>query len=168
MNSLQQIDKQISELEKKLESVKGTETEVYTRIVGYYRAVKNWNRGKREEYRHRTCFTSLDLADENKISCSFSEQEACSSGTETDKPAAYTYFFRKTCPNCAPVKNYIMSLGIEGRHVDADTEEGLKEASEHNVYSVPAVIFFSPDRKELFRAHNLAEAREAFLCACAV
>ena len=28
-------------------------TEVYTRIVGYYRPVSAWNRGKREEYRER-------------------------------------------------------------------------------------------------------------------
>jgi len=34
----------------------GGETEVYARIVGYYRPVRNWNKGKREEYRHRTTF----------------------------------------------------------------------------------------------------------------
>lgn len=27
--------------------------EIYTRIVGYYRAVSNWNKGKKEEYRNR-------------------------------------------------------------------------------------------------------------------
>jgi ribonucleoside-triphosphate reductase len=32
------------------------ETEVYARIVGYYRPVKNWNRGKAEEFRHRREF----------------------------------------------------------------------------------------------------------------
>lgn len=34
----------------------GRETEVYTRVVGYYRPVKMWNRGKQEEYRERTVF----------------------------------------------------------------------------------------------------------------
>lgn len=34
----------------------GKETEVYARIVGYYRPVKNWNRGKIEEYRARRLF----------------------------------------------------------------------------------------------------------------
>ncbi len=34
----------------------GKETEVYARIVGYYRPVKNWNKGKLEEYRHRSLF----------------------------------------------------------------------------------------------------------------
>jgi anaerobic ribonucleoside-triphosphate reductase len=33
------------------------ETEVYSRIVGYYRPVKNWNEGKRSEFSERTAFT---------------------------------------------------------------------------------------------------------------
>lgn len=32
------------------------QTEVYARIVGYYRAVKNWNNGKREEFNERKMF----------------------------------------------------------------------------------------------------------------
>lgn len=31
----------------------GSETEVYTRVVGYYRPVKMWNRGKQAEYKDR-------------------------------------------------------------------------------------------------------------------
>jgi ribonucleoside-triphosphate reductase len=34
----------------------GEPTEVYTRIVGYYRPVKNWNAGKKAEYRERREF----------------------------------------------------------------------------------------------------------------
>lgn len=32
------------------------ETEVYSRIVGYFRPIKNWNDGKREEFVHRVTF----------------------------------------------------------------------------------------------------------------
>ena len=35
----------------------GKETEIYARIVGYYRAVKNWNKGKKEEKKFRKSFT---------------------------------------------------------------------------------------------------------------
>lgn len=35
----------------------GSETEVFSRIVGYYRPVKNWNKGKKEEYKEREEFT---------------------------------------------------------------------------------------------------------------
>lgn len=32
----------------------GKEAEVYSRVVGYYRPVRNWNQGKREEFKQRT------------------------------------------------------------------------------------------------------------------
>lgn len=31
----------------------GKECEVYSRIVGYFRPLKNWNAGKKEEFRER-------------------------------------------------------------------------------------------------------------------
>jgi ribonucleoside-triphosphate reductase len=34
----------------------GKETEVYSRIVGYYRPIQNWNAGKVEEFKHRLEF----------------------------------------------------------------------------------------------------------------
>ena len=44
--SLEEIEKEIAEVQSELSNVQGTETEVYARIVGYYRAVRNWNKGK--------------------------------------------------------------------------------------------------------------------------
>ena len=32
-------------------------TEVYSRVCGYFRPVKNWNPGKQEEFRERKFFT---------------------------------------------------------------------------------------------------------------
>lgn len=34
----------------------GAETEIWSRVVGYYRPVKNWNKGKKEEFRQRCTF----------------------------------------------------------------------------------------------------------------
>ena len=31
-------------------------TEVYSRVVGFYRPVQQWNNGKREEYRQRKVY----------------------------------------------------------------------------------------------------------------
>jgi len=38
----------------------GTETEVFSRIVGYLRPIKTWNDGKRAEFVDRTPYTSID------------------------------------------------------------------------------------------------------------
>jgi hypothetical protein len=34
----------------------GRATEVYSRVTGYFRPVKNWNAGKQEEFRNRLFF----------------------------------------------------------------------------------------------------------------
>ena len=34
----------------------GKETEVYSRIVGYFRPLRNWNLGKKEEFKTRLEF----------------------------------------------------------------------------------------------------------------
>ncbi|MDD5353116.1 MAG: hypothetical protein PHS93_08160 [Candidatus Omnitrophica bacterium] len=57
MTQLQSIEKQIADKKTKLENVKGTETEVYTRIVGYYRQVKNFNKGQDAQRKQRKYFT---------------------------------------------------------------------------------------------------------------
>ena len=48
-----ELEARIAGLESELASVEGTRTEVYARIVGYYRSVRNWNAGKREEFSRR-------------------------------------------------------------------------------------------------------------------
>lgn len=59
-NRVADIDARIEELTEELSNVKGTQTEIYSRIVGYYRSVKNWNRGKREEWGIRTSFVPTE------------------------------------------------------------------------------------------------------------
>jgi len=36
-----------------MEKVKSVKTEIYSRVVGYYRPVQDWNRGKQEEFSRR-------------------------------------------------------------------------------------------------------------------
>ncbi len=42
--------------EKKEMAKCGAETEVYSRVCGYHRPVRNWNKGKREEFKDRKTF----------------------------------------------------------------------------------------------------------------
>jgi ribonucleoside-triphosphate reductase len=49
----------LGELEAKLQGVKGTECEVYSRIVGYFRPVKQWNNGKQEEFAERETYVAF-------------------------------------------------------------------------------------------------------------
>ena len=46
----QVIETKISEIKKEMSEVKGTQCEVYSRVVGYLRPVQGWNNGKKEEF----------------------------------------------------------------------------------------------------------------------
>lgn len=50
------ILEKIRKKEKELENVKGTCCEIYSRVVGYFRPIKNWNDGKKEEFKDRKTF----------------------------------------------------------------------------------------------------------------
>ncbi len=50
---IKNIETQITELKAKKETAKGTECEVYSRVVGYLRPVMMWNKGKKEEFAMR-------------------------------------------------------------------------------------------------------------------
>ncbi len=75
MRKIEEIDRDIEQVKQDLESVHGTGTEVYARIVGYYRSVRNWNKGKREEYDHRLMFSS----ENERIESSSEELDTCAS-----------------------------------------------------------------------------------------
>jgi ribonucleoside-triphosphate reductase len=52
----QEIIEKINILKQELKEVKGTECSVYSRIVGYFEPVKQWNPGKTSEFHDRITF----------------------------------------------------------------------------------------------------------------
>lgn len=161
--TLAEIEKEITETKAALMDVHGTETEVYARIVGYYRAVKHWNKGKRDEYDLRKMFTiedsklyeisSADTSSENSV---LSSTTSTTTVEETES-VTYEMFTRKTCPNCPPVKAFIENLDMPGRAIDVDTEDGLAEAAKKGVFASPTVIFYNEAGVETARCHNVEE-----------
>ncbi len=77
MRKVEEINRDIEQVKQELESVHGTGTEVYARIVGYYRSVRNWNKGKREEYNHRLMFSQENDRIESETATP--ELETCAS-----------------------------------------------------------------------------------------
>lgn len=53
----------------------GEETEVYSRIVGYYRPVQNWNPGKKSEYSERKDYTLYSTLNEDSVNKNYSMQK---------------------------------------------------------------------------------------------
>lgn len=63
MRTVADIDTEIADLRRQLAENRGTETEIYTRIVGYYRSLSNWNKGKRDEYNIRRPFDAQNTGE---------------------------------------------------------------------------------------------------------
>ena len=116
--------------------------------------MKNWNKGKKSEFKQRVCFEP-DFTETAK-----KEAETAAPATvASDAPASFIYFTKKTCPNCPAVKEYVEKLEIKHTGYVVDTAEGLEKAREYNVFAVPTVIFFDAAGKELYRAYNVKEIK---------
>jgi ribonucleoside-triphosphate reductase len=167
MRTLEAIDRDLAAAREALSHVKGTPAEVYSRIVGYYRSVRNWNKGKREEYGERKLFRP-DVAEP---SVSFSagpakegapvstvisarspaESRAPALAVKEEKPRLLL-FVRSGCPACPSAKAAAGQLGIPVDLVNADTADGMAEAARHQVYATPTAILFNPEGLEIERA----------------
>jgi ribonucleoside-triphosphate reductase len=168
MRTVAEIDADIAKVKAELQDVHGTTTEVYARIVGYYRSVRNWNRGKREEYNHRKLF----VADEGRVNehlpvsgCGCEAAPSITVNVEAAHSVAtgsidrYELFVRRTCPNCPPVKECCANLPLSGEQVDVDSAEGFARASANEIFSTPTVVFFDADDREVARAYSVKEIR---------
>jgi ribonucleoside-triphosphate reductase len=172
------IEARIAELRGELARAEGTPTEVYSRIVGYYRSVRNWNAGKREEYGQRLVYgmpagkPKRADGDSTKAAAAKVAKEAASPGAKAsaapragvgvEPPDAVALrdgvlvFTRETCPNCSPVANYVIASGMKATFVDVDRDEGFALAQAHNVMATPTVLMLDPEGREAFRAFDVA------------
>ena len=105
----------------------GNETEVYSRITGYYRPVKNWNDGKAQEYRERKTY---DIA--NSVLTHTGPVETCekADNTATDAllPDGVYVFASPTCPNCKIAESLLTKAGVAYSKIIAQENVELSEA----------------------------------------
>lgn len=174
--TLEQINTRLENLKVQRTQVKGHETEVYARIVGYYRSVKNWNKGKKEEYGIRVNYADyktteikveenraipgLSLVKENK-----SQKELLF--TDSDEIKEYLYFYRETCPNCPPVAAWLENSGLGGRSINVDRESGMHEALRYDINAAPTVVFLNKMGAETGRGSSVTQLENQFIIAAA-
>ena len=171
MHTIEQIDQEIATLQKKLKQVKGTRTEVYTRIVGYHRAVQNWNNGKREEYKYRKTFKVSEGEIAEKMTFShvnekdnFDESAKKNNSNTADSAsvAFYKMFTSQYCRNCSPVKEYLKEIPIVGEEVDVTTDIGVAASRKYNILSTPTVILFDNNDNVVDMIHSVDELKKVF------
>ncbi|OQB94823.1 MAG: Anaerobic ribonucleoside-triphosphate reductase [Spirochaetes bacterium ADurb.Bin110] len=160
----------------------GTRTEVYSRIVGYYRSVKNWNAGKKAEYKERRVFDP-DSKPNERATCNSPVQRDCKAESESpehgvseahyesveddiskahyDGASIVLLFTRKNCPNCPPVRRALAG-NVDFEEIDADSQEGMAQASRFEIYSTPTVLVLDENGKIAARLRSVPELKEFF------
>ncbi len=136
------------------------ETEVYSRITGYYRPVKNWNAGKSQEYADRVEYTRDRIEHDYKIAknkdgvamvkglsvnmacdllpdISKAEVEAPSDVVTVLKDGNYL-FTTKTCPNCKMAESFLEKAKVP--YVIVDSEDNPELVKAFGIMQAPTLV----------------------------
>ena len=104
----------------------GEEAEVYSRITGYYRPVKNWNDGKAQEYKDRKTYdvgTSV-LRHEGPLA----REEKCDCEASAILNDGVYLFASTTCPNCKIAEALLTKAEVSYQKIIAEQNVDLAEA----------------------------------------
>ena len=120
----------------------GADTEVYSRITGYYRPVANWNDGKIEEYKHRKTY---DLENSN-LKCSQDKEEKNDNKIILVKTS--------TCPNCKMAETLLDKEKVVYEKLDANLNKEFCE--EYGIKQAPTLVIFNKDKvKKITNVSNI-------------
>lgn len=136
----------------------GEETEVYSRITGYYRPVKNWNDGKTQEYKERRVYdiTHSRMRPRTAAAAEEAEKSDSESGGEELKTLLFT---TKTCPNCRVAMNSLEKADISYEVVDA--EEHMDLVEKYGIMQAPTLIIVKDGQvTKLANASNIKKYAE--------
>jgi len=157
----------------------GIETEVYSRIVGYYRPIRQWNNGKKEEFKDR-----LEYLEQKGLTGTIKMESVVSEGGTTSVEAEelisnndsiisrYRIFTLPNCDKCAAAKEYLINK-VQGNVVDLGSNEGLKEFRE--VYKklkdkihrnddgslpIPTILLYDENDRLVTVAHHIDDIKQ--------
>ena len=114
----------------------GKEAEVYSRITGYYRPVKNWNDGKTQEFQDRKVY-DIGRSHLRRAGIAGSPVTVESAGTSV-AVGDVMLFATRTCPNCAQAEKLLDQAGISYRKVLAEEHPDL--AVRYGVRQAPTLV----------------------------
>ena len=124
----------------------GEEAEVYSRITGYYRPVKNWNDGKTQEYKDRKVY---DVAKSKLVreGCDCKQEEVEENKTTTLADGVYM-FASATCPNCKIAAALLDKAEIGYQKVLAEENVALTESL--GIRQAPTLVVVSGGQMEKY------------------
>ncbi len=125
----------------------GKEAEVYSRITGYYRPVKNWNEGKLQEYKNRKTYDVLHGGWRVKAAQAAVQAQKEAEGEPKEEMTAGAYLFTtKTCPNCKAAKEYLKDVDYQV----VDAEENPELSSKLGIMQAPTLVLVKDGKIQKF------------------
>lgn len=104
----------------------GATCEVYSRITGYYRPVKNWNDGKAQEFKERKTYVVDGIVEKE----------------DRDKPNEYDevpiLVTTKTCPKCKEAEKMLIEHNIF--YMKMLASNNLEFVDNHNIVTAPTLV----------------------------
>ena len=124
----------------------GKDTEVWSRITGYYRPVQNWNDGKVQEFKDRK---EYNIGHSHFTGGIHRHEACCGDGTVAHgmQPeevgtvsAAHTaqLFTRTTCPNCRVAEKMLDKAGFAYENLTAEEHPDL--CREYGIKGTPTLV----------------------------
>ena len=124
----------------------GKDTEVWSRITGYYRPVQNWNDGKVQEFKDRK---EYNIGHSHFTGGIHRHEACCGDGTVAHgmQPeevgtvsAAHTaqLFTRTTCPNCRVAEKMLDKAGFSYENLTAEEHPDL--CREYGIKGAPTLV----------------------------
>ncbi len=157
----------------------GIETEVYSRIVGYFRPVRQWNKGKKEEFKER-----LEYSEEKALERGIEIKPFVGGGSTNAIEAEelisnnngvikrFRIFSLPNCDKCAAVKEYLNGK-INGETIDLGSDEGLKEfrtvyrrlkdkieRNDDGSLPIPTILLYDEDDNLVTVAHHVDQVKQ--------
>ena len=143
----------------------GRDAEVYSRITGYYRPVRNWNDGKVSEFKNRRTYAEKKMSKPvrgisskgtvagNAWQTQQSQMaQAAAAGMNPAQAAAAPATKKvtaerqailvatKTCPNCGAARKMLEKAHIPYQVIYADNPEGMSFAEANNIIQAPTLL----------------------------
>ena len=127
----------------------GADTEVYSRITGYYRPVKNWNAGKSQEFKDRRTYKVEGLASRSvedvregtkaPVTVEQTVADKAPVKEEVERSEGGIILFKTpTCPNCKAAAALLDKAGVEYTVLNANEEREL--VSKYGIKQAPTLV----------------------------
>ena len=142
----------------------GGDAEVYSRITGYYRPVRNWNDGKVSEFNSRKTYEPAELFGKESTNASeystANDDSIKSASTPVDftSEEEITLITTSTCPNCSLAKRFLDEAGVKYHVEVADEDKGATLAKELHITSAPTLVVKDGQKVKLYE--NVSNIRD--------